>query len=151
VVVLPKRRNNAVEVMAAPASTTNQKLVPAHLSFTGFVAKFVNLSPEPVNLFWDGRGGGGGNSGSSNSHTTTKKETSKNKKQQYDDDKHSRRLVGQIAPFESLSTATTPGQSFSITPLHDSSRAMARWVVTMDESVLYYEPSSSSSSSTYYY
>lgn len=30
------------------------KLHPAHLTFTGFGAKFVNLSPKPLLLFWEG-------------------------------------------------------------------------------------------------
>jgi prolyl 4-hydroxylase len=83
---------------------------PAVLSFTGFAAKFVNLSPQPVLLYWDGR-----------------------RKQQ-------KKLIGEIAPMETLGTATTPGQSFSVTPVHDSERALARWVVTADDAILVYEP-----------
>jgi prolyl 4-hydroxylase len=83
---------------------------PAHLTFTGFAAKFFNLSPKPVLLFWDGRTA------------------------------EQRRLVGEIAPFESLGTATTPGQSFSASPVYDSSHALDRWVVTADDCLVYYEP-----------
>jgi prolyl 4-hydroxylase len=83
---------------------------PAHLTFTGFAAKFFNLSPKPVLLFWDGRS------------------------------EEQRKLVGEIAPFESLGTATTPGQSFSVSPVYDSSHALDRWVVTADDCLLYYEP-----------
>jgi prolyl 4-hydroxylase len=85
-------------------------LQAAQLTFTGFGAKFVNLSPTPVLLYWDGR------------------------------NHDNRRLLGEIPPMDSLGTATTPGQSFSVTPVYDSEHALARWVVTADESVVYYEP-----------
>jgi prolyl 4-hydroxylase len=84
---------------------------PAHLSFTGFAAKFINLSPQPVLLYWDGKGGHG----------------------------KAARLVGEIAPFDSLGTATTPGQSFSVSPVYDPAHALHRWVVTADEAILVYE------------
>ena len=87
-----------------------ERLKPAHISFTGFGAKFVNLSPDPVLLYWDGRGA------------------------------QAKRLVGEIRPFDSLGTATTPGQSFSVSPIYDSSTALDRWVVTADDCVLYFEP-----------
>jgi prolyl 4-hydroxylase len=87
------------------------RLQPAVLTFTGFAAKFVNASPKPVLLYWDGRGDG------SNA-----------------------KLVGELPPYESLSTATKPGESFSIRPIYDPSHALDRWVVTADEAVLYYEP-----------
>ena len=83
------------------------------LSFTGFAAKFVNMASTPILLYWDGRGG---------------------------DDRH-RRLVGEIAPFEALTTATRPGESFSVSPVYDHSLALDRWTVTADEAVQYYEPS----------
>ena len=36
--------------------TRNSKdLIPASLTYTGFTAKFINLSTKPMNLFWDGR------------------------------------------------------------------------------------------------
>ncbi|CAB9519489.1 Probable prolyl 4-hydroxylase [Seminavis robusta] len=86
---------------------------PASLSFTGFAAKFINLSPHPILLHWDGKGG----------HA------------------NSQRLVGEIAPFDSLGTATTPGQSFFVSPVYDSSHALDRWVVTADDSVMVHEDS----------
>jgi prolyl 4-hydroxylase len=58
----------------------------------------------------------------------------------YWDAREERKLVGEIAPFESLGTATTPGQSFSMTPLYDADHAMARWVVTADDVTLYWDP-----------
>lgn len=89
-----------------------RKLQQPPLSFTGFAAKFVNLSPKPVLLYWDGKGG----------------------------HEKSKRLVAQIPPFESVGTATTPGQSFHVTPIYDSSTALQRWVVTADTALIYYEP-----------
>lgn len=84
----------------------------APLSFTGFAAKFVNLGPKPVLLHWDGRGG-----------TTD-----------------SSRLVGELAPFQALGTATTPGQSFYVSPILDSRHALQRWTVTADTAVVVYDP-----------
>lgn len=111
------RSNNALK----PSSTKNgvaltkermRKLQQPPLVFTGFAAKFVNLSPKPVQLYWDGNGG----------------------------HEEARRLVGEIDPFESLGTATMPGQSFHVTPVYDPSTALQRWVVTADTALVFYEP-----------
>lgn len=85
--------------------------LPVYLSFTGFAAKFINLSPNPILLHWDGQGG--------------------------TDD--SSRLIAEIAPMESVGTATTPGQSFYVSPVYDGSHALQRWTVTVDEAILVYE------------
>jgi prolyl 4-hydroxylase len=101
------------EIKRSQELSVKQKAVtiqPAQLSFTGFAAKFVNLSPKPVLLHW---------------------ESSR-------DDKS--RLVGEIAPFESIGTATTPGQSFAVTPVYDSTHALERWTVTADDAVSTYAP-----------
>jgi prolyl 4-hydroxylase len=97
-------------------------LQPASLSFTGFGAKFVNLSPQTVVLHWDGNTRGG--------------------------NRHSRRIVGEIAPMHSIGTATTPGQSFSVTPVYDHEHALERWVVTADAPVVYYDPIMKTSKTT---
>ena len=89
-----------------------RKLQQSPLVFTGFASKFVNLSPRPVLLFWEGKGG----------HENSKK------------------LVGEIAPFESIGTATMPGHSFIVTPVYDSSTALQRWVLTADTALVFYEP-----------
>jgi hypothetical protein len=89
-----------------------RKLTQPHLIFTGYAAKFVNLTPKPVLLHWEGKGG-------------------------HDD---ARRLVGEIPPFESLGTATQPGQSFYVSPVYDSSTALQRWIVTADTALVIYEP-----------
>jgi prolyl 4-hydroxylase len=85
--------------------------LPVYLSFTGFAAKFFNLSPNPILLHWDGQGG--------------------------TDD--ASRLVAEIAPMESIGTATTPGQGFYVSPVYDGSHALQRWTVTADEATLVYE------------
>jgi prolyl 4-hydroxylase len=89
-----------------------RRLQQPPLTFTGFASKFVNLSPKPVLLWWDGKGG----------HEQAKK------------------LVGEIGPLESLGTATVPGHSFHVTPVFDSSTALQRWVLTADTALTFYEP-----------
>ncbi|CAJ1946236.1 unnamed protein product [Cylindrotheca closterium] len=89
-----------------------RRLQQPPLDFTGFAAKFVNLSPNPVLLIWDGKGGNTKNN----------------------------RLVGEIPPFESLGTATMPGHSFHVTPIYDTSTALQRWAITLDNALVYYEP-----------
>ena len=83
----------------------------ASLSFTGFAAKFINLSDKPKLLFWAGRGG----------HAKAHK------------------LISEVAPMEAVGTATTPGQTFFITPVYDSAHHLQVWTVTADEPVLTYE------------
>ena len=90
------------------------KITAVTPKFSGFAGKFTNLSPEPLNLFWDGRGGS------------------------------NPRLVGRVPPFESLGTATTPGQSFSLIPVthgnYDDRFVLQRWTMTPDEAHVYYDP-----------
>lgn len=83
----------------------------ASLSFTGFAVKFINLSDKPKLLFWAGRGG----------HAKA------------------HRLISEVAPMEAVGTATTPGQTFFITPVYDSTHQLHRWTVTADEALLVYE------------
>eukprot|EP00980_Cylindrotheca_fusiformis_P007358 scaffold1525_cov142-Cylindrotheca_fusiformis.AAC.158 len=97
---------------AAGPKSRQRKLQQPPLDFTGFAAKFVNLSPNTVLLHWDGKGG-------------------------VDENK---RLVGEIPPFESLGTATMPGHSFHVTPIYDATTALQRWVLTADSALVYYEP-----------
>lgn len=101
-----------VPISAATSMSRKRRLQQPPLVFTGFAGKFVNLSPKPVLLYWDGKGG----------HEKAKK------------------LVGEIAPFESIGTATMPGHSFHVTPIFDSSTALQRWVITADTALVYYEP-----------
>jgi len=103
------------EQVAVAAGDSGRKIAAVTPTFTGFAAKFTNLSPEPVNLYWDGRGGSDA------------------------------RLVGRVPPFESLGTATTPGQSFSLIPVtqdgYDDRFVLQRWTMTADEAHVYYNPS----------
>ena len=97
----------------SPRTKDSARITETVLTFTGFAAKFVNLGPTPILLYWDGRGG----------------------------DDRNRRLVGEIAPFEAMTTATSrPGESFSVSPVYDHSFALDRWTVTADDAVQYYEP-----------
>ena len=89
-----------------------KSLDPSSLSFTGFAAKFYNLSPKTLNLWWDGASG-------------------KNLGE---------RLVGEVQPYESIGTATTPGQSFSFSAVYDRDHVVGRWTVTSDEAVIAYDP-----------
>jgi hypothetical protein len=41
--------------------------------------------------------------------------------------------------MEAVGTATTPGQTFFITPVYDSTHQLHRWTVTADEALLVYE------------
>jgi prolyl 4-hydroxylase len=106
--------SSGTQVSTVGPQSRKRKLQQPPLDFTGFAAKFVNLSPDPVLLHWDGKGGN-------------------------TDDK---RLVGEIPPFESLGTATNPGHSFHVTPIYDSTTALERWVLTADSALVYYEPKS---------
>ena len=81
------------------------------LSFTGFAAKFINLSDKPKLLFWAGQGG----------------------------HKSAIRLIAELAPMESTGTATTPGQSFFVTPVYDSSHQLQRWTLTADDALVVYQ------------
>jgi len=101
----PQRGHEVASVKTkAPAITE-----AIQLSFPGFVAKFINLTPQPVLLHWeDGRSS-------------------------------QRRLVGELAPYEALTTATRPGEAFFVSPVYDPSDALERWTVTPEDSTVYYE------------
>jgi prolyl 4-hydroxylase len=93
----------------------SSRLQPVHLTFTGFAVKVVNLSHKPVLLHWDGTSAASQRRG--------------------------RRLIGEIGPFQSLGTAaTSAGQAFFVSPVHDASHAMTRWIATADAPILYHEP-----------
>lgn len=91
---------------------------PASLSFTGYAAKFVNLSPEPVDLWWDGgRIRSGSRAGEMH-----------------------RALVGTIPSMGSVGTASFPGHSFFVSPTYDRKHQLQRWLITEDDPVVYYDP-----------
>ena len=93
------------DILNDPNATT------ASISFTGFAAKFINLSPNPILLHWDGKGG---------HHDSS-------------------RLVAEIPPMEAVGTATTPGQGFFVSPVFDGSHVLQRWTVTADTANIVYE------------
>ncbi|KAL7554243.1 hypothetical protein ACHAWF_017661 [Thalassiosira exigua] len=92
----------------------NGKMSEAHVSYTGYALKFVNLSPDPLVLWWDGIDRGRG--------------------------ERRARKVGTIAPFESIGTSGHPGHAFYLTPTYDKEHQLKRWTVTEDEPILYHDP-----------
>ena len=102
----------------ALAMNTQQGLTPASLTFTGYAAKFINLSPNDLNLYWDGgRIPSGSRAGEM--HTV---------------------LVGTVRSMESIGTSSFPGHSFYVTPTYDKEHALQRWTITEDGPILYYDP-----------
>eukprot|EP00584_Thalassiosira_punctigera_P020422 CAMPEP_0172556336 /NCGR_PEP_ID=MMETSP1067-20121228/65600_1 /TAXON_ID=265564 ORGANISM="Thalassiosira punctigera, Strain Tpunct2005C2" /NCGR_SAMPLE_ID=MMETSP1067 /ASSEMBLY_ACC=CAM_ASM_000444 /LENGTH=843 /DNA_ID=CAMNT_0013345125 /DNA_START=75 /DNA_END=2606 /DNA_ORIENTATION=- len=97
---------------------TGKKVAPASLTFTGHAIKFVNLSPDPLDLYWDGgRIPSGPKAGEMRLV-----------------------LVGTVPSMESVGTASHPGHSFYLAPTYDKGHQLQRWVITEDEPVLYYDP-----------
>ena len=99
---------------AVQSSRPSYNAIPASLSFTGYAAKFINLSPNALNLYWDG-----GRKPDGTFHTV---------------------LVGTLPSMESIGTATFPGHQFHITPTSNSDHVLQRWTVTEDEPILYHDP-----------
>jgi len=99
------------QIKRPKSEKAGRKIEEVAPSFTGFAAKFYNLSPKALDLWWDGGSG-------------ALKE----------------RKVGRIQPFESIGTATTPGQSFRFSPVYDGDHALIRFVATADDAVLVYDP-----------
>jgi len=112
-----RTKEGTTSVMLA-SREQNSKILPASLTFTGFAAKFINLSNQALNLYWDG---GHIPSGPKAGQIHTS-------------------LVGIIPSMESIGTASFPGHSFFITPIYDKEHMLKRWTVTEDEAVLYYDP-----------
>jgi prolyl 4-hydroxylase len=110
--VTTRRKSNMDSGIMISSKERKRRLEQPPLTFTGFAAKFINLSPKPVFLYWDGKGG----------HENAKK------------------LVAEIQPFQAVGTATTPGQSFHVTAVYDSTSPLQRWVVTADTALIHYEP-----------
>ncbi|KAL7468649.1 hypothetical protein ACHAXS_008882 [Conticribra weissflogii] len=94
----------------------DRKLPPASLTFTGFAAKFVNLSSRPVRLYWD------------------------DPRRTDADPSSASSLVGTIPPMNALGTATFPGHSFRVSPVYDAQHVLKRWTVTEDDPVLFHDP-----------
>mmetsp|Transcript_15870 Transcript_15870/g.34334 ORF Transcript_15870/g.34334 Transcript_15870/m.34334 type:complete len:638 (+) Transcript_15870:325-2238(+) len=96
----------------------NYQIPPASLTFTGYAAKFINLSLNAVNLYWDGgRIPSGPRAGEMH-----------------------KVLVGTIPSMESIGTSSFPGHTFYVTPTYDKDHILQRWSITEDEPVLYHDP-----------
>ncbi|KAL7521830.1 hypothetical protein ACHAWX_006515 [Stephanocyclus meneghinianus] len=112
------RHASAIESALSISTESHEKISPASLTFTGFATKFINLSIQSINLYWDGgRISSGPKAG-----------------------KMHNVLVGTIPGMESIGTASFPGHSFFVTPTYDKEHVLQRWTVTEDDVVLYYDP-----------
>jgi len=105
--------------LGAGSSSSNQELQAVTPTYTGFAAKFINLSPKPIHLYWDA---------AENELPTQLTPNTKKPK------------LATIAPFESFGTSTFPGHQFFVTPTYDYTSPLQRFIATADEPVLYYDP-----------
>lgn len=80
------------------------------LRFHGHCAKFINISPQPVKVFWD---------------------PGRNQPKLY---------ISDIAPFEAAATAAYPTHVFVVTPKKDPDTVLQRFQVTRDEMLYVYDP-----------
>lgn len=78
--------------------------------FDGLAGKFVNMSPEPLRLYWDP---GNGKAGS---------------------------VIGSCDPFEACGTATFPSHQFYFSHADSPDEKVARFVVEAGKSAYYYDP-----------
>ncbi len=102
----------------APFGKPEPKAAPAPITFTGFATKFINLSTQTVNLYWDGgRITSGPREGKM--HTV---------------------LIGTVPSMESIGTASHPGHQFFVSTTYDKDNVLARHTATVDEQVWYYDP-----------
>jgi prolyl 4-hydroxylase len=113
-----RKKDDAASNALSTSHESNDNMLPASLTFTGFATKFINLSIQPLNLYWDG---GHISSGPKAGQIHTA-------------------LVGTIPSMESIGTASFPGHSFFVTPSYDKDHVLRRWTVTEDDVVLYYDP-----------
>ena len=108
--------NNALAAISGQIEP-NYKVPPASLTFTGYAAKFINLSLNNLNLYWDGgRIESGPRAGEI--HTV---------------------FVGTVPSMESIGTSSFPGHSFFLTTTYDKDHVLKRWAITEDEPILYYD------------
>ncbi|GAX13187.1 hypothetical protein FisN_17Hh117 [Fistulifera solaris] len=80
------------------------------MKHNGFFGKFINLSPDPVRVHWDG----GGSSGLV--------------------------YISSVPPFSSSGTATYPTHKFVVTPENDSTTILHKWTIQSGNSLYYYDP-----------
>ena len=104
--------------VAAVRNKSTPKVGPASLVFTGFATKFINLSTQPVNLYYDGgRIPSGPREGQM--YTT---------------------LIGTVQSMESIGTASHPGHQFFVSTTYDKDNVLTRHTATADNQVWYYDP-----------
>lgn len=84
--------------------------IPMKPLHVGWAAKFINMSPRPVRLFWDPRNGGQGSP------------------------------ITVLRPFESGGTASFPSHEFYVTPYDDEDTILHRWSISPPQAVYYYDP-----------
>lgn len=90
---------------------TPKTYLPLKTAFTGFFAKFVNLSPDPIRIYFEPIG--------------------KKKDLVY---------IGDIEPFGSTGTATYPTHKFLATQPDSPSNVYKKWTMSSDNSLYYYDP-----------
>jgi len=90
---------------------TEKSMKPVEPNFTGFYAKFINMSPEQVVLYYE--------SGVPN-----------------DAPVH----MADIAPFNSGGTASYHGHKFFLAPKSEPGNVLIRWTVDKSNSLYYYDP-----------
>mmetsp|Transcript_106 Transcript_106/g.163 ORF Transcript_106/g.163 Transcript_106/m.163 type:complete len:510 (+) Transcript_106:18-1547(+) len=80
-------------------------------SFPGHFGKFLNLSPDPVRIYWDGKGiGKDGN------------------------------YIADMGPMEASATGTFPGHHFYVTPKKEPTTILHKWTVQKDVFLMIYDP-----------
>ena len=90
---------------------TPKTFIPLKTAFTGFFGKFINMSPNPVRIYWEPFG--------------------KGKDPVY---------IGDIEPFGSLGTATYPSHKFLATDPSSSKTVYKKWTMSSGTSLYYYDP-----------
>jgi prolyl 4-hydroxylase len=90
---------------------TSGSLVQVRGRFNGMFGKFINLSPDPIRVWWN-----------SNSNSNEKV------------------YIADIEPFGSAGTATYPGHRFSVTPANDENKVLMKFFISSTTSLYYYDP-----------
>lgn len=83
---------------------------PMKMQNTGMFGKFINLSPTPIHVYWDGGRG-----------TTPV-------------------YICTVESFGSSGTATYPGHKFFATPSNNAKSVLTKWTVQAGHSLHYYDP-----------
>ena len=84
---------------------------PKSPSFHGQFGKFINMSPNTVQVHW--------HSGYKNDEPT---------------------YIADIEPFGSAGTATYPSHKFVVTPMNNNKKVLVEWIIKPDNALYYYDP-----------